>query len=100
MKGMNECHILSDILAFAADSAKEQVAIRHDNIDLNYENLFKYAKSYSNYLVDNGVLKGDCIIILLENSIEYIVALFGIFYAGATAIPLNPDTKADQFLPH
>jgi long-chain acyl-CoA synthetase len=96
MKGMNKCHMLSDILAFAADSAKEQVAIRHGNINLNYENLLKYTESYSNYLVDNGVLKGDCIIILLENSIEYIVALFGIFHAGATAIPLNPDTKAES----
>lgn len=43
-----------------------------------------------------GLQKGDHIALLLGNSPHYIIALYGAFRAGITAIPINPIYTADE----
>jgi long-chain acyl-CoA synthetase len=50
-------------------------------------------------LVGRGVKKGDRVVILLENSLEYVVAYYGILKAGAVAVPLSTDLKPDGLNP-
>ena len=46
-----------------------------------------------------AVKKGDRVVILLENSLEYVVAYYGILKAGAVAVPLSTDLKPDGLNP-
>ncbi len=40
-------------------------------------------------LIGRGVVKGDRIAVFMSNSVEYLIALYGIWFAGATAVPIN-----------
>ena len=48
-----------------------------------------YIKSLANFLIDNGVKKGDRVVINLPNIPQFIVSLFGTFYAGCAASGMN-----------
>jgi len=45
--------------------------------------------SLANFLVENGVKKGDRVVINLPNIPQFIVALFGTFYAGCAVSGMN-----------
>ena len=49
----------------------------------------KYINSFANFLVENGVKKGERVVINLPNLPQFIIALFGTFYAGCAASGMN-----------
>ena len=49
----------------------------------------KYVNSFANFLVEIGVKKGERVVINLPNLPQFIVALFGTFYAGCAASGMN-----------
>jgi long-chain acyl-CoA synthetase len=49
----------------------------------------KFINSFANFLVENGVKKGERVVINLPNLPQFIVALFGTFYAGCAASGMN-----------
>ena len=51
------------------------------------------------FLVGQGISKGARIVILLENSVEYVVAYYGILKAGAVAVPMSTGLKPDGLNP-
>ncbi|HYD31439.1 MAG TPA: AMP-binding protein [Azospirillaceae bacterium] len=44
----------------------------------------------------DGVARGDRVALALENSAEFVIAVWGILKAGAVFVPVNPTTKADK----
>ncbi len=89
---LEECRTLYDIISLGCNVAGNRVAIKYEGIHLNYNHLSTYTKGFISYLKDHGLRKGDRLIIILENSLEYVIALFGAFGAGVAVIPINPDT--------
>lgn len=61
---------------------------------------FEYIKSNSNklacYLQNIGIQRGDRVVILLGNTIETIIAFWGILKAGAVVVPLGLDIKTQK----
>jgi long-chain acyl-CoA synthetase len=51
---------------------------------------------YANALKKQGLKKGDRVGVLLENSPEFIFAIFAIFVNGAVAVPINTFLKKDE----
>lgn len=49
----------------------------------------KSINSFANFLVENGVKKGERVVINLPNLPQFIIALFGTFYAGCAASGMN-----------
>ncbi len=52
----------------------------------------KYMKKvikYSNILLNNNIKKGDRVLIILDNSIEYVISIFSILNIGSIFVPLN-----------
>jgi long-chain acyl-CoA synthetase len=43
-----------------------------------------------------GIRRGDRVAVVLENSVELVVALWGALKAGAVFVPISPGTKADK----
>jgi len=43
-----------------------------------------------------GVRRGDRIAVMLENSAEMVIALWGALKSGGVFVPISPDTKADK----
>jgi len=54
------------------------------------------ANRVANALRAQGVQSGDRVAIHLANSVEAVVAIFGVLKAGATFVPINPTTKHEK----
>jgi acyl-CoA synthetase (AMP-forming)/AMP-acid ligase II/acyl carrier protein len=57
--------------------------------DLSYEDFERQAKKIGASLQQMG-LEGKCVLLLFPQSLEYLIALFGCFYAGVIAVPAYP----------
>jgi len=56
----------------------------------------KNINSFANFLVQNGVKKGDRVAIHLPNTPQYLIALYGTFYAGCTQVGVNFLLKSNE----
>ncbi|MFX1388396.1 MAG: AMP-binding protein [Promethearchaeota archaeon] len=79
-----------------ADSMKRTVRDFPDNLcyDLQgstntFREMEKMINSFANFFIQNGLKKGDRIAIHLPNIPQYIIALYGTFYAGCTSTGMN-----------
>jgi len=79
-----------------ADSMKRTVKDFPDNIccDLQgttytFKEIEKNINCFANFFIQNGLKKGDRIAIHLPNIPQYIIALYGTFYAGCTSTGMN-----------
>ena len=57
--------------------------------EITYAHVHKRAQLLAKILQQKGVHKGDRVLIFYENSIEFYVAYFAVWYAGAIVTPLN-----------
>ena len=70
------------ILTYLADGENDEQALTYQEFD-------RQAKLVAAYLQEKG-LKGERILLLFPQGLEYMIALFGCFYAGVIAIPAYP----------
>lgn len=70
-----------------------KVAVIHDDRRETYGQLNKYSNSLSLHLQESGIAIGDRVVLLIENSIEYIIGYYAVLKAGAVTAPLNPGLK-------
>ena len=54
------------------------------------------ANRVANFLIQNGVKKGDKVAIFLPNTPHYPIVFFGIIKAGAVAVTCNPTYTKDE----
>jgi HIP---CoA ligase len=71
-------------------------AVVDGDVRLSYPELFDQARQFGAALVASGVDPGDRVGIWAYNSREWIVALLGIFQAGATLVPVNTRCKGRE----
>jgi len=78
------------------DSSPDAVAVHHRGEDHSYGQIAARADSFASWLCRQGVVRGDRIALLLENSADYVACYLGILRAGGVAVALNPDTTARE----
>ena len=61
-----------------------------------YENLNNEAGKISTWLIGLGIMPGDRIAIFMLNHPDYLRLLFGIWYSGAVAVPINAKLHAKE----
>jgi amino acid adenylation domain-containing protein len=64
---------------------------------LNYAELDARANRVARLLTAEGVGRGDIVPLVLDRSIEYVVALLAVVKAGAAYLPLHPDMPSQRF---
>lgn len=77
------------LLARAAKRWPEKRALICGNDSITYQALYDRACAVSTALIAQGILPGDRVLLLWENSIEFYVAYYGIWQTGAVVAPLN-----------
>jgi len=55
----------------------------------DYAGFHERAARVAGWLVDQGVRPGDRVALFMKNSPDYLIVLYGIWYAGAAAVPIN-----------
>lgn len=64
--------------------------------ELTWKDFDDKANKIANYLISQGLKKGDKVAILLMNCLEWLPIYFGVLKAGALAVPLNYRYSSDE----
>ncbi|MDR0454725.1 MAG: long-chain-fatty-acid--CoA ligase [Deferribacteraceae bacterium] len=84
-----EFKILPDLISKNAAAYPDKVCIFFKECTYTYAQVEQKIVSTAITLKNNGVRRGDRVVILLENSPEFTFAYFGIMKLGAIAVPTN-----------
>jgi len=87
--------LIHHFLEESASLYPDKVALIHEDTRATYGEINSQANKVAQWLVANNIRCNDRVIILLENSLEYVASYYGILKAGAVAVPLTTDIKPD-----
>ena len=87
--------LIHGYLENSATQYPDKIAVIHDEQRITYAELDTQVDNLTYYLISAGITQGDRITLLLENSIDYIIAYYATLKAGAVVAPLNPGLKLD-----
>ncbi len=71
-------------------------AARDDEEVLTYTELDRRARAVAARLEELGVRAGDPVVLALERSIEWVVAMLGVVLAGGVYVPVDPTAPAER----
>ena len=91
--------LVHHFLENSAIAYPDKVAVIHEKTRVTYAGINDRANQLACWLLSRGICQGDRIVILLENSVEYVVAYYGILKAGAVAVPMSTGLKPDGLNP-
>lgn len=84
------------ILKRASKKWPNRTAFICDDQSITYSQLYIAASNFTKQLKDFGLKSNDKVILLYENSIDFFIAYFGIWQAGAVIAPLNVFLNANE----
>ena len=87
---------VEDFLRTSASRFGDRIALVAGERRLTYRELDELSDRLASVLCARGVLRGDRVLVFMENGWEAAVSIFGILKAGAVFSVINPMTKADK----
>lgn len=87
---------LVEMLEEASRLYAKKNAVKHGDRHLTYAELNETSRRLAAALHSSGLRKGDRVAMLLGNSIEFVVAYFGIVRMGAVAVLFDPKYKLSE----
>jgi amino acid adenylation domain-containing protein len=88
--------LVQDFLQNSAERFPDKTALVCDGKRLTYADIEAQANRLAHALVDHGVERSDRVAVYMPNSVETVIAIFGILKAGATFVVVNSTTKQDK----
>jgi amino acid adenylation domain-containing protein len=85
--------LVQEFLERSADRLPEKTCLVCDGRRLSYAEVEAQANRLANALRDAGFRRGDRAVIYLPNSVEAVVAIFGVLKAGGVFVIANASTK-------
>ena len=83
-------HSLVEVFRESVEKYRTRVAYVSVGTEMTYDECERQAKQFAAWLQSRGVKKGDRVAIMLPNSLQYPVCLFGTLLAGAIVVNVNP----------
>jgi len=84
---------IHEYLKINAKKNPDKKAIVFYGKEISYKELNESSNRFANYLINNGIKKGDRVGIFMGNCPQYIIAHFGIQKMGGVVCPINPMFK-------
>jgi len=91
--------LIHHFLEYSARAYPDKIALIHGEVRASYVEINNRANHLANWLIEHDVSKGDRVVVLLENSLEYVVSYYGVLKAGAVVVPLSTDLKPESLRP-
>lgn len=79
-----------------AQSKPDKLAFQDSNTSVSYAALERSTANLAGHLQDAGIQAGDCVAILLPNSVEWVESCLGIVRAGAISVPISYDATTHE----
>jgi len=84
-------------LAVSAQRYPDKVAIHYYGGQIAYRRFNEEVEALAGFLKNKlGVVKGDRILLYMQNSPQYMLAYYGILRANAVVVPINPMNITDE----
>jgi len=87
---------IGDIVRRSAVLHPEKIAFIEDARTLTYRDFDARCNQFAHALLERGLRKGDTVACLCTNSLDFIVAAYGIAKAGLVWVPMNPLLTREQ----
>src|SRR5580693_9027413 len=84
---------------FLRDSTQrfgDKVALVTGDARVTYRELDRASDRLAGALAARGIVRGDRVVVFMDNCREAVIAIFAALKAGAVFSPVNPSTKADK----
>jgi long-chain acyl-CoA synthetase len=88
--------LLHESLLAAAAESPGKPALVADKRSWSYAELEDATRRLARVLQDDGLERGDRVVIFMDNTAECAIAIFGTLVAGGVFVVANPQTKADK----
>ncbi len=88
--------LITDVLADRVRSRGAHPFIAHEGRRVTYAEFDRLSNRAAHALCGLGVARGDRVTLALGNSVEYLVAAFGVLKAGGVLHPINPALGAEE----
>jgi len=88
--------LLHDAFEQAAQRAPDKIALVAGTQRISYAELYGRVRALAAALRDDDVAPGDRVLVMLENTPEYAIAVHAVLLAGAVLVPVSAQTKADK----
>jgi acyl-CoA synthetase (AMP-forming)/AMP-acid ligase II len=82
--------------AATAERFGDRTAIVDRDVQLTYAELLDQARTFGAALVASGIDAGDRVAMWTSNSVEWVVAVLGLWHAGAVLVPVNTRFKGTE----
>lgn len=80
----------------SADRRPEHVALEYGDVRWTFATLQRRAAGAANKVLEHGIEPGDRVVICARKTPEMVAALYGIWMAGAVAVPASAELRAAQ----
>jgi len=84
-----EAYSLAEMMRRTVKKYSDSLCYDFQGSRATFQEAEKYIISFANFLFKNGVKKGDRVVINLPNIPQFIISLFGTFYAGCAVSGMN-----------
>lgn len=91
--------LIHHFLEESAQTYPDKIALIHEDIRASYRQINAGANQLASWLIGQGIKRGDRVVLILENCLEYVVAYYGVLKAGAVVAPLSSDLKPEGLRP-
>ncbi|HKT84729.1 MAG TPA: class I adenylate-forming enzyme family protein [Novosphingobium sp.] len=89
---------IGDLLERQALKAADKIAYQDAVRGVTYGDLQRRTANLAGHLAENGIQPGDCVAILLPNSVNWVEACFAAVRAGGTAVPISFEASESEIL--
>lgn len=73
-----------------------KTAVKCNRTKLSYADLDSNSNKIANFLIDNGLKKGDSVGLFVERNIRTLISIIGILKAGGIYVPIEPNYPDDR----
>lgn len=79
-------------------STPDKICLTDAKGQITYKEYFEKIKKNASFLLENGIKKGDKVVIKSSQSIDYLAVLHAVHLIGAIAVPLEKTAKEERVL--
>lgn len=79
-----------------AEAAQGKVALVEGTRRIDYGELLRQTRALAHALRGDGIVAGDRVLVFLESSIEYAVAVHAVLMIGGVFVPIHPLAKGER----
>lgn len=87
---------LYDILRRGAVISPDGTAIEHGDTTITFRELLQRVTGAAEFITSQGLDTGSRIAVMIENSVDYVIAYFAVTAAGFVIVPVDTSVKPDK----